>query len=74
MVSRKLIEWDEEVCVNLMFGWYELRYVINVFREGEPCVQIIKMSSMYRFHMRGCKLLGVEKRIEFSRSDRKILA
>lgn len=68
------MEYGEEVWVNLIVSCWELRWVMKWWREVGPCVQIIKMSSIYLFQVRGKRLFGAVDRRECSSFAKKRLA
>ena len=62
VVSRKCMFECEYSCSNFIVGWEVFRWLMNVCRLSSPCVQTTKMSSMYRFQIRGWRLFGLLSR------------
>ena len=68
VVSRKCMFECEYSCSNFIVGWEVFTWLMNVCRLSSPCVQTAKMSSMYRFQIRGWRLFGLLSSSLFSRS------
>ena len=54
VTSRKSTWVVEDSMVNLIVGWLLFKCATNSSKESWPCGQIMKISSMYRFHNKGC--------------------
>ena len=74
VVSRKCMFECEYSCSNFIVGWEVFRWLMNVCRLSSPSLQTTKMSSMYRFQIRGWRLFGLLSSSLFSRLAIKMFA
>ena len=49
----------EYSCSNLIVGWEEFRWSVNVSKFSSPCVHTTKILSMHRFQIRAWRLFGL---------------